>query len=77
MSNTENLGPEYHNDKNKDRLKGKRVVWSRRKSSPWTFTMLIIVVLIIAAGAVAVTYLVTSHPGKPQENPTIDTPVQQ
>ncbi len=77
MSNTENLGPEYHNDKNKDRLKGKRVVWSRRKSSPWTFTILIIVVLIVAACAVAVTYLVTSHPGKPQENPTIDTPAQQ
>ncbi|KAA3512188.1 hypothetical protein [Agrobacterium rosae] len=74
MSNTENLGPEYHDDKNKDRLRGRKIIWSRRKSSPWTFTMLIIVVLIVAAGAVAVTYLVNSHPGKPEANPTIDTP---
>lgn len=76
MSNTENLGPEYHNNKDKERLRGRRIVWSRRKSKPWTLTFIVIGVLIVAASATAVTYLVTSHPGKPEPNVGLETQVQ-
>ncbi|NTF07706.1 hypothetical protein G6L37_16250 [Agrobacterium rubi] len=73
MADTDNLGPEY---KNKNPLKGRRFVWSRRKSKPWVPTLIVIVGLIVAAGGVAVTYLVSSHPGKPEPNPGIEAPVQ-
>lgn len=73
MSNTENLGPEYHHHDNKSRLRGRRFIWSRRKSKPWGLTLAVIGTLIIAAGVIAVTYLVTSHPGMPEPNPGIET----
>ncbi len=76
MANTENLGPEYHNNPDKERLRGRRFVWSRRKSKPWSFTLALIFCLIAAACAIAVTYLVTSHPGKPDSNPGIESPNQ-
>lgn len=72
MANTENLGPEYHNNPDKERLRGRRIVWSRRKSKPWAFTLVVIVGLITAAFAIGITYLVTSHPGKPEANPGIE-----
>ncbi|MES5097138.1 hypothetical protein ABUK73_02800 [Agrobacterium sp. BA1120] len=75
MANTENLGPEYHDDPEKKRVRGRRIVWSRRRSKPWTFTLIVIGTLIVAASAVGVTYLVTSHPGKPEPNPGIEAPV--
>ncbi|WP_178111567.1 hypothetical protein [Rhizobium skierniewicense] len=73
MTDTDNLGPEY---KNNISLKGRRFVWDRRKSKPWMFTMAIILGLIVAASAVAVTYLVSAHPGKPETNPSIDAPAK-
>lgn len=77
MTNTDNLGPEYHNNPDKDRLKGRRFVWSRKKSKPWSFTMFAILALITAAGAMAVSYLVLSHPGKPEPNVGIEEPVRE
>lgn len=76
MANTDNLGPEYHNNPDKERLRGRRFVWSRRRSKPWTFTLAIIFSLIVAACAIGVTYLVTSHPGIPEANPGIEGPSQ-
>ena len=76
MSNTDNLGPEYHNDKNKNRLRGRRFVWSRRRSKPWMLTFIVIGALIVAASFVAVSYLVNAHPGKPEPNPGLETQVK-
>jgi len=73
MSNTENLGPEYHHHDNKGRLRGRRFVWSRRKSKPWGLTLAVIGTLIVASSVIAVTYLITSHPGTPEPNPGIET----
>lgn len=73
MTNTENLGPEYHHNRNKERLRGRKIVWSRRKSKPWMLTFIVIGFLIIAATTTAVTYLMTSHPGKPEPNVGIET----
>jgi len=73
MTNTENLGPEYQHHHNKNRLLHRRFVWSRRKSKPWGLTIAVIGTLIVAAGIVAVSYLVTSHPGMPEPNPGIET----
>ncbi len=72
MSNTDQLGPEYHHHENKQRLRNRRFVWSRRKSSPWGLTILVIGTLVAASCFVAVTYLVTSHPGAPEPNPGIE-----
>ncbi len=73
MTNTENLGPEYHHHSKKNLLRIRPFVWSRRKSKPWGLTIAVIGTLIVAASAIAITYLVTSHPGMPEPNPGIET----
>ncbi len=77
MTNTENLGPEFNHHHNKQRLANRRFVWSRRKSKPWGLTLIVIGVLVVAASGIAVSYLVTSHPGMPEPNPGIETQSMQ
>ena len=66
MSDTENLGPEYQHEKN--RLSGRKLVWSRKKSSPWTLTLAVIGTLLVVSGIIVATFLLGSHPGKPEPN---------
>lgn len=48
-----------------------KYIMTHRKPRDWLMTISGIVLLFIVAAAVAMGYLVTSHPGKPEPNPGI------
>ncbi|CUX17054.1 hypothetical protein L905_17360 [Agrobacterium sp. TS43] len=48
-----------------------KYIMAHRKPRDWLMTISGIVLLFIVAAAVAMGYLVTSHPGKPEPNPGI------
>lgn len=66
MSDTENLGPEYQHEKNK--LSGRKIIWSRKKSSPWALTLVVFGTLLVVSSIIVGTFLLGSHPGKPAPN---------
>ena len=48
-----------------------RYIMAHRRPRDWLMTISGIVLLFVVAAAVAMGYLVTSHPGKPEPNPGI------
>lgn len=48
-----------------------KYIMAHRRPRDWLMTISGVVLLFIVAGAVAMGYLVTSHPGKPEPNPGI------